>query len=188
MQNQADIWKPSLISGAIFGVLSGLPIVSALNCLCCSLIMSAGVLSAFLVIKSSVEPVSYGRAALAGLLSGLVATPFSWAIQLFLLVVTGTDAIEQLQDAMDQLAQVYPEMDQGADVLGSMGLAVVMIVVGMLTLALYVPFGALGGVIGRAIFERRTPVPPAAAAPPPITPSSTPQSGPPITPGSSPAS
>ncbi len=179
MQKQADIWKPSLISGAIFGVLSGIPYLGALNCLCCSLVMGAGALSAFMVIKGSLEPVPYGRAALSGLISGVVAAPFSWAVQFLFVVAFGTDMIEQLQESMEHLSQISPELDQGSELVSAMGLGIILVIVGFMTLALYAPFGALGGVIGRAIFENRSAPRPTAISPPPIEPGSTPPYGPP---------
>ena len=43
--------KPTLIGGGVAGAVASLPLVGALNCLCCSLIIAGGFLAAFLYSK-----------------------------------------------------------------------------------------------------------------------------------------
>lgn len=165
MQKQADIWKPALISGALFGFLSGVPIVNALNCACCSLIVGAGVWSSYMVIRGSLEPVAYGRAALAGLAAAIFALPVVWLTQGVIMILSPVDLMEQLRESIDQASGVSPEFAESAEMIETMGLPMIMAFFGMVQACFFTIFGTLGGVIGRALFEKRSPLPPAAPMP-----------------------
>lgn len=182
MQKQADIWKPALMSGALFGFLSGIPIVSALNCACCSLIVGAGVMSSYMVIKGSLEPVAYGRAALTGLMAAIFALPVMWLTQAVLMLVSPVDLMQEFRDSLDQASGMTPDLAESAEVLEEIGLPVLIAFVGMVQTIIYAIFGTLGGVIGCAIFEKRSSIPPAApmpgAGPGPIGPGSSPPPAP----------
>ena len=181
MPNQADIWKPALIWGAVFGFLSGVPFVGALNCLCCSLIIGAGVVSSSMVIRSSTQAVTYGSAALTGLISGLVAAPVSAVTSGLFTLLQGAAMEEMLNQIRDQAGgQIPPEALKFIDILEGMAAPFLMVIMGCVLLVIYAPFGTIGGVIGRAIFEKRTPVPPMPPMPPaPPMGSSTGSFGPP---------
>jgi hypothetical protein len=156
-QDQADIWKPSLLAGAVFGFLSGIPLVGFLNCACCSLIVGAGVLSSFLVIRASSMAVSYGRAALVGMLSGLFAVPFWLLADVLFTALMGHDFQEVMNKAIEQAQGVAGGGEEVAQVLAGIGMAGLMVIMFFILLVLWAPFGAVGGVLGRAIFERRMP-------------------------------
>ena len=176
---QADIWKPSLLAGAVFGFLSGIPLVGALNCACCSLIVGAGFLASFLLIRASTVPVSYGRAALTGMLSGVFAVPFCLLAEVLFSAVTGRDFRSDLDQAMEQAQGVVGGGEQAAQIIAGIGMVGIMVIMFAVLLLLWAPFGTLGGVIGRALFERRTP--PASGQPsgPPAPPTWTPPAPPP---------
>ncbi len=163
MQKQADIWKPALMSGALFGFLSGVPLVEVLNVCCCSLFIGAGILSAYLVIKGSLEPVTYGRAALAGFLSAVLGTPFFALTSILFTLVFGVE--EEIREAIDQVSAFSPEFGESAEMIGGMGVFVLVGLVLAVMVVFFLIFGTLGGVIGRALFEKRSPLPPAAPMP-----------------------
>ena len=165
MQKPVDILTPSLISGAVFGFLSGTPFVGALNCACCSLIVGAGVLATFLVVRASEQPVTYGRAALVGLLSGIFAALFSILVSVLFILMHGKGLTRHFEDSIDQASQMIPAAQDAARVLSGIGAPVILALMLAVELCLYAPFGALGGVLGRAIFEKRKPAP-APSSPP----------------------
>src|SRR5262245_9480899 len=100
MKQKGDLLMSSLVAGDTFGVVSGVPILGAINCLCCSLILGAGATASFLLIRSSQEPVDYGRAALAGGLAGLVAAPVWVVTSLAFLFLRGRSLEETMQEAV----------------------------------------------------------------------------------------
>ena len=186
MQNPPDMWKPSLAAGFMFGFASGIPLVEALNCLCCSLIMGAGMTCSYLMVKSASMPLSVGRAAAGGALSGLFAVPVWFVTWTAFRIVLGGDLAKEWEEAINQAAQMTPEAQEAAQLLSGVGIYFIVTIFLVIIFFLYMLFGMLGGIIGRAIFERRTPAPPAPPAgggtPPGGTPDAPPPAVPPVTP------
>ncbi len=164
-QDQADIWKPSLIAGAVFGLLSGIPLVGALNCACCSLIVGAGVMASFMLIRASAVAVSYGRAALTGALAGLFAVPFWLLADVSFTVLRGRSVTQDFDDAMEQTRGMVEGGEWVVDAMAQLGAVGLLMITSVIFLFIWIPFGTLGGVLGRALFERRT-TPPAIQPPP----------------------
>ncbi len=159
MSQQPDLWKPALISGAIFGIASGLPLVEALNCLCCSLIVGAGLMTSWLMVRGSVVPVSFGMAALGGTLAGVVAG-VSWGVtQLAMSLILQKDFSEQVRAAAEQTQQISGA-DEAMRILEGIAAPVLVAVFTLFLMVLWAPFGLAGGVMGRALFEKRAPAPP----------------------------
>ena len=164
MQGPADIWKPALITGAAFGFASGLPLLGFLNCACCSLVIGAGAAAAFMMVKGSAAPLTYGRAALAGTISGVIAALTQTATSLLITVaLQGGSPTGQLEEAFDKSSQYLPNAEEAYRLMRSVPAAVWIVLSAVVLMILYAPIGALGGVIGRALFEKR-------AAPPGVTP------------------
>jgi len=169
MQRRGNLLTSSLASGFIFGFLSGVPFVGALNCACCSLILGAGVLTSYLLVKGSDVPITFGRAAAGGLLSGLVAVPVMLVTWLAFSVIMGGDLQAEFDQAIDQAAQMYPEAQQAAQIVRDFGMVLILLITAGMCFILYSIFGTVGGLLGRAIFERRTaqPVPAPGVGTPP---------------------
>jgi len=179
MEKPADIWTPALIAGAVFGLLSGTPFVGALNCACCSLVVGAGVMATFMVVRASGTPVSWGRGALVGLIAGTFTAIFSTLVSVLFILMQGKGITGHIEEAADQAAQIAPSMQEAARVAVGLGAPFILALMLIVELCLYAPFGALGGVLGRAIFEKRA-APPAPSSPPPPEPPGSP--GPMLTP------
>ena len=176
---QADIWKPSLLAGAVFGFLSGIPMVGLLNCACCSLIVGGGALASFLLIRASTTAVSYGRAALTGMLAGVFAVPFWLLADVIFAALMGRDFRADVDKAMEQAQGVVDGGEQVAQIIAGIGVAGIMAIMFVILLFIWAPFGTLGGVIGRALFENRTPPAPGQPPAPPAPPTWTPPPPPP---------
>jgi len=156
MQGPADIWKPALTSGVAFGLASAIPIVGYLNCACCSLVIGAGIVASFMMVKGSAISLTWGRAALAGALSGAVAglTQSGTSLLLTMALREGGPA-RQLEEAFDRSSQYLPNADEAYQLMRSVPAAVWIVLSALVLTVVYTPIGALGGVIGRALFERR---------------------------------
>jgi hypothetical protein len=170
MQRRGNLLTSSLASGFIFGFLSGVPILGALNCACCSLILGAGVLTSYLLVKGSDVPISFGRAAAGGLLSGLFAIPVMMITWFAFSVIMGGNLQAEFEQAIDQAAQMSPEAQEAAQMIREFGVTALLVIMVGVCFVFYSIFGIAGGLLGRAIFERRTPQPaaaPGAGTPPP---------------------
>jgi hypothetical protein len=186
--------KPVLIGGVLIGILSALPLVNYLNCVCCAWVIGGGVLASYLYIRDSAMAVTLGQGVLLGLVTGavgaVVTTLFSIPLQ-FVLSGMGIDMAAQLNEALDSIPDMAPE---ARDALGAIFSesgafsAGFLMLTGFINLVVFSLVGMLGGAIGVAIFEKRKagpdlpapavippgppdPPPPPAPEPPPPPPS-----------------
>jgi hypothetical protein len=173
--------KPVLISGVIFGIVAGIPFVGALNCLCCSWVIIAGIVSAYLYSRASKTAGTIfgpGEGALTGVLTGLVYAPVNTVM--FALVNVATGMLERQLSRAAQAAD--PNARQVIERIADAGFVVVLGYL-LLTLVLGALFGALGGLIGGLIFRY---TPPAEDQQPPMGTYTTPPAGGQEPPGSAP--
>jgi hypothetical protein len=161
--NQDGFAKPALIAGVLIGVLSALPVVGALNCLCCAWVIAGGVLAAYLHVQASPITVTLGRGVVLGLLAGaigaVVDTLFSIPLH-FALAGVGMGIAEQMNEALEQVPNMPADVrDALRSIFAGGGQAGVVFVIlaGFFKLAIYSLVGMLGGAIGAAIFEKRPP-------------------------------
>jgi hypothetical protein len=171
--------KPTLIGGAVFGLLGGLPLISAINVCCCALIMGAGFLAAYLYSGECKKTGAEFRAG-GGAKLGFVAGIFYWIVNSIVQgvasIVGGQPDFDEILDQAESQGappEVLDKMEQIFDVLGGpMG---VMVLLGV-GLVLALVFSTIGGLIGAAVFKVEAP---------PASPSGSSAPPPPVTPGSS---
>ncbi len=163
--------QPALIGGAMTGVLSALPFVSAGNLCCCLWVVSGGVAAAYMLQQNDSQPITAGDGALAGLAAGVVG-----ALIYLLLSIPITILVSPLERAiLERLSRTAegmpPELREYLN--GPLGTGV-RIVMGFVMMLLVAPiFSTLGGVLGTAIFRKARPVPsqaPQASDPSPSSP------------------
>lgn len=162
MAQQPNVFKSSLTAGVIFGFVAGIPFIGAVNCLCCSLILGAGILSSYLQVKAAPTALTYGRAAAGGFFSGLFAIPIWLLTATAFSIILGNDFSSVWQDALSQASATSPEAQEVVAMLSSIGISVVIATLVAVSTLLYSTFGTLGGLLGRALFEKRA-VPPTSA-------------------------
>ncbi|HKY30987.1 MAG TPA: hypothetical protein VJV23_00505 [Candidatus Polarisedimenticolia bacterium] len=163
---QPDFWKPALLSGGLFGFLSAVPLLGALNCLCCSLVVGGGVLSAFLMVRASAVPLTYGHAALGGAVTGGIAAVVWGFFSMAFSFALKRDLAGEIERASEQFSGMGPEMSEVARVLAGIAAPVLFALLAAAAVVIWMPFGLAGGVLGRALFEKRTPAPPDQASGP----------------------
>jgi preprotein translocase subunit SecY len=154
--------KPALIGGVLLGILSSLPVINLLNCVCCAWIIGGGMLAAYLYVKESPAPVSLGNGVALGLLTGIAGGIISALFSLplhFLINRGGMGMAEQLRQALDQVPNMPPETRAALESIFSRGdMGTVFFALSLLiTLVISCLFAMLGGAIGVAVFERRKP-------------------------------
>ncbi len=177
MPEQPNKFLPALYGGIIIGLISGIPLLSLINCLCCAGIMFGGLMSVFFYKKdlppqaplTSNDGIALG--ALAGLFGAIVSTIVSAAVY----AVVGDYARQAVQSALEgtgALSQVPPESrEQIEEALRSGGAISFFHLV--IALIIYPIFGLVGGLIGYSIFKPKGPmmnVPPAMPTTPTVPP------------------
>ena len=164
---------PALYGGIIIGIISGVPFLSLINCLCCAGVIFGGVMAVFFYKKDltpEMPPLTNNDALVLGALAGLFGALFGNILAAIFLFTVGNVAGEatykilmDMYDSMGILDQMPPEaleqMEQGV-MEGE--LSPVSIVTSFVIDPL---FGLIGGLIGYAMFK------PKAAAAPPAAPS-----------------
>jgi hypothetical protein len=169
--NDNAMLKPALIGGVLLGILSSIPVISLLNCACCAWVVGGGMLAAYLYVKDSPLPVTLGRGAGVGLLTGVIGTAVSalFMIPLYMLIRQGGLGIaERIREVLRTLPNVPPEAEEAFRGLSDKGdiSPLIWMVVLIFTLATYSLAAMLGGVLGVALFEKRKPGVPSAGPPP----------------------
>lgn len=147
-----EFGRPVLISGLIAGILSSIPVVNFLNIICCLWILVGGVIAVYMLSSSAGRKIEYGEGALIGLLSGLVAAVICTVVNSILTIVGFNMGILMMQ----RLAHRFPQFEQFKDfaVMPSFGAGFVLLTL-LSSLLFYGAFGALGGVIGTAIYGKK---------------------------------
>jgi hypothetical protein len=153
---------PALIGGAMAGILSGIPF---LNCLCCLWIIGGAVLASALLSKNSTVVLTSGDGAIVGAFTGLVATA---VLVLISIPFQAVNAIV-FQKFIDRMAEYSPDFQTkwnawlGPQEAGPLSI-VWFLVFFVATAAVFAALGTLGGIIGIALFGKKTP--PSSGAPP----------------------
>jgi hypothetical protein len=147
--NTRNLLLASLIGGAVSLILTNVPVINLVNCLLCAGFW-AGPLFAVWIYKRQTGSVTLGQGVAIGALAGV----WSGVIGLLLSLVN----LAGIQAVMDSLAVLAPE---GTDLGESLG-AVESTLLNLGGVAFEIGIGAVGGLIGGALFRTKTAPPPAA--------------------------
>jgi hypothetical protein len=153
---------PALYGGVIMGIVSGVPILSIVNCFCCAGIMLGGFMAVFFYkkdLKPSDPPLTNGDGLGLGALAGLVGafvTVVLTALFHFVFGMAMGGGMQKFED-MGFGSQVPPEtlrmirgMMSGSGLLG---------ITFAFHLVLDPLFGLIGGLIGYTVFKSKGPAP-----------------------------
>ena len=148
--NTRNLLIASLVGGVVSTILSNVPVVNFVNCLLCAGFWGGPLLAVWLY-KRQTGTVSLGQGVGVGILAGVWAGVFGFALSL--VGLAGAAAL------MKSYAQYLPpEAGMGDVPTGPASVLIDLVGVGV-----NIVFGAIGGLIGGAIF-RTKPSAPAAAA------------------------
>ena len=148
--------QPALLGGLFIGVLSSLPIISMVNACCCLWVISGGALAAYLLQQNQPEPITGADGALIGLMAGVVGAFVGALIMIPVEIWFGPIQRQWLERLMQGQADVPPQF---MEMLNRPMSAATIVADLIFRLVTYVIFGMLGGVLGVAIFRRKTPQP-----------------------------
>ncbi len=166
-QQQPSRLVPVLIGGVAMAVVSAIPIINLVNCACCAGIMGSAILAVWFHKKAfgPQDPFTVGMATLTGTLSGLIGGALYTIVELVEMGFFSPNFMDafngQMNVALEEMARTpnaTPELiettKQVMQSLASTPALFALIIFGVSVL-LFTIFGALGGLIGGAIFKRK---------------------------------
>jgi len=164
-EQRPPLFVPALIGGTVAGVLCAVPL---LNCLCCLWIISGAILAAALWAKDSPVALTAGDGTLIGAFTGVFAAGAHAMISIPLATVN----LAFFRNVFTKFSSYTNEMPDGwkewlAQGAGPFRLSAFFIGL-IVTAAIFACLGVLGGVIGVALFGKKTP--PSSIIPPPVSP------------------
>ena len=153
--------QPALIGGAIIGVLSALPIISAGNLCCCMWVIVGGVVAAYLLQQNQSTPITPGDGALVGLLAGLIGAVVQFVVAIPIGIMVAPMERAMLQRVLEMAGTMPPEMRDAIERYSSsdaIGLMVMRRMIGLM-FGLFIGgiFSTIGGLLGAMIFRKDTP-------------------------------
>jgi hypothetical protein len=144
-----DKLQPALLGGAVMGVLSALPIVSAGNVCCCLWVVAGGVVAAYLLQQNQTQPITPADGALVGFLAGIIGAVVTVALSIPITFL----ARPFEQEILERLAEMTGVEPQAVE--WNLATAVAAIVLGgAVMLVIGAVFSTLGGLAGAALFRK----------------------------------
>jgi hypothetical protein len=157
---------PAIYGGVIIGVISGIPFLNFINCLCCAGVLLGGFLAVFFYKSELSEqtPLTTGDALSVGVLAGVFGAMISTLISALLIYTVGNlageamyDLVEGLYDKMGVLEQMSADQLEQLETMKASELSLVSILSAFI---IYPLFGLLGGLIGYAVYKPKPGSPP----------------------------
>lgn len=156
MNPKPDKILPALYGGIIMGLVSAIPFLNLINCLCCAGIILGGLLAVYFY-KSNFTPDTppftsgdcMAVGAIAGVVGAIVSTVFSLLFVTMFGDVTKEFLLEFLKDwdlpqeAIEGIEQAFAEQTTAFSIVTNF----------LLALVIYPLFGLLGGVIGYNVYK-----------------------------------
>jgi hypothetical protein len=154
---------PALYGGLIMGAISGLPVISIVNCFCCAGILLGGFLSVMFYkneMTAAMPPLTSSDCLQLGALAGLFGAVFGTILHILMLLAMGDvsggivlNILRNLNLPPDVLDQVEEKMGESANLAG---FSAVMSFIWSLVIDPL--FGLLGGLIGFNVYKPKTPM------------------------------
>lgn len=158
MYEKPDKFIPALYGGIIMGVISSVPFLNLINCLCCAGIMLGGALAVFFYKQNftpDTQPFTKGDCLTVGVFAGIIGAFVGTILDVVFLMTFGNvvgqfvlDNIQNLdieipEESLDAIKQAFQETTSLFSVMLSL----------ISSLILNTIFGLLGGLIGYNIFK-----------------------------------
>jgi energy-converting hydrogenase Eha subunit A len=167
-KQKPEYLRPALIAGAIAGLLSGLPIISAGNCVCCLWIVGGAAMATKLLAKNTSGILTSGDGAIVGALTGIVGA----VVQMLIAIPLRPSNIELGRRMLDWLSSLGLDMPSNMDGLLDGGPGILspgwFLLSLFLSAAVFAVMGVLGGIIGVSLFAKKKPQASSPAATPPL--------------------
>ncbi len=180
MPTKPDKILPALYGGIIIAVISTVPGLSLINCLCCAGVMIGGVMAVYFyknTLTPESVPLESSDGVQLGLLAGAFAAVIATVISIFIRLLFGDIGSKIIMDVLDRLAEsgTIPQeamngIRQGIEQSVERGLGSIQILLSFVfNIIIYPLFGLFGGLIGVSLFKSKK-QPPVVQQPPPMVP------------------
>jgi hypothetical protein len=144
---------PALYGGIVIGLVSSIPYLNFVNCLCCAGVLLGGFLSVFFYTRDltpDMPPLSSGDALQLGALAGVFGAVISSVVFTVVFeLIGGSELMYEMETYSDQLP---PEMFELMQNLVESGVVFFVIMMAA-SIIIDTLFGLLGGLIGYAVFK-----------------------------------
>ena len=144
---------PALYGGIVIGLISSIPYLNFVNCLCCAGVLLGGFLSVFFYTRdltADMPPLSSGDALQLGALAGVFGAIISSVIFIVMFeLIGGSEFMYEMETYSDHLP---PEMFEMMQNLVESGVVFFVIMMAA-SIIIDTLFGLLGGLIGYAVFK-----------------------------------
>lgn len=164
MSTTSGYLQPALFGGIVAGVLSALPVVSAGNVCCCLWVVAGGLTASYLLQQNRAAPITAADGALVGLLAGVVGAFVQFVLSIPIGLIVGPmerEMLRRLGDVWGSIGvpgEVFYERGGGSGALGVIIFSVIGLVI---TLFVGTMVSTVAGLIGAALFAKKTGQPPA---------------------------
>jgi hypothetical protein len=152
VKNQQYYMPAVLICGIIAGLLSGVPCVNLLMCCFCIQIVLPGMFAVKFVADKANQSIDAGESAIIGVIVGGIAAVLGGTMTAIVSLLFGGANQAQMAQVAQQVPELAPYLQQGAS--GTVSSAISQLCCFGVMFPL---FGALGGLIGSAVFKKDPP-------------------------------
>ncbi len=175
MNAKPDKLVPSLYGGIIMALLSTVPFLNLVNCLCCAGLLFGGFIAVYFYRSNftpEAPPFTSGDCMAVGALAGVASAFFGTILSIVFLTLFGNVMGELILNIIRNTNLHMPEeaMDQIEEALQGKMSAFFIIVSFFQSLIVHSLFGLLGGLIGYSMFKPKGVPPPPMPQPPPASP------------------
>lgn len=152
---KASFLQPALIGGLVLGVLSALPLISGGNICCCMWLIVGGMVAAYVLQQRQTAPITPGDGALAGLLAGIAGAFVYLVVSIPVALLLAPFEQRVYERLVETMQNVPPQLRGYAT--GPIALGVRTLLGFIFMLVLGAIFSTIGGVLGAALFAKKTP-------------------------------
>jgi hypothetical protein len=158
MNQKPDKFIPALYGGIIMAVISSVPFLSLINCLCCAGVLFGGFIAVYFYKNNftpDTQPFTTGDCIAVGALAGIVSAVLGTILTFVFLAIFGNVMAQFVLDALRHSNVQIPEDVMGQIEQSMGGAMTVFFVVTTFFKALIIDvvFGLLGGLIGYSVFR-----------------------------------
>jgi hypothetical protein len=168
MNSRPDKFIPALYGGIVMALLTSVPFLNFINCLCCAGVLLGGFLAVFFYSKNftpDTPPFTVGECMAVGAMAGVVGAVLGTLLSLLFISMFGNVLLEFLQRMVVNLDLPQEALDALEKAIEERGSAFSIISDVLLNIVIDTIFGMLGGLIGYSVFKRKeAELPPAAPA------------------------
>jgi hypothetical protein len=172
MLDKPSKWRAALFGGVAIGLISGIPVLSLVNCCCCAGILGGGIFTYYLYTKEHTEgmiPLESSDGLILGIMAGLIGAFVQAVIHGFLLVLFAGVQQELMRNIMDKIIdrleksggfpndavdQMRDQIDKSMKESSTMWGVMLNL---FMSLIIYPIFAMLGGLLGYGIFKPKKP-------------------------------